>query len=102
MTLRSGRSPRITRIALGVGLLLGGLAFATNRAEARTSCSDYTIDHRDCTGMEQLGHCFTNTMTSYRECAEDSGFWAKLGCGVAYEFDFYWCTPSTLLSRAMR
>lgn len=87
------------RVALGVGLVLAGLAVRASTAEARTGCSDYTPDHRACTYSEQLSYCLTSVSASYNDCSSGTGILGTLGCSATYEVSFYGCYSSSLVTK---
>ena len=56
---------------------------------------------RDCTFLEEHGHCLVTALESYDQCVEDSdGFWDRAGCEVGVQVDLLACNlsaPFTLI-----
>jgi hypothetical protein len=86
---------RSTFAALCAVLLFSALTPNIAAALAEEKCSDFTIDNRPCTAMEEFGYCLTNAIESYEECKEGAGWLMKAGCFVAYEADYIACALQT-------
>ena len=56
--------------------------------------------HAQQTPTEKIASCIDNAADKFVECADDSGFWGDLGCGIKFIADAILCLPSMILKAA--
>lgn len=73
-------------------LVLLALALGSPKGSAQEAeCTDRNGNERECTFTEEVGECFWSAGESYAECWEDSGFWGRIGCVIAFDLDYLAC-----------